>query len=74
MHLNCYGHALLDNVFALYLHLSAHGLLDCPFALVLADRNPVTDEARLAVEQAQAYNILHHFVLLILLRIYCIST
>ena len=51
IHLNCYGHALLDNIFSIYLHLSAHGLLDCPIAVVFADSNPVMDEAKLAVEQ-----------------------
>jgi hypothetical protein len=51
IHLDCYGHALLDNIFSLYLHLSAHGLLECPIVVIFADRAPVTDEAKLAVAQ-----------------------
>ena len=62
MHLNCYGHALLDNLFALFLHLSAHGLLDCPFVAIFADETPVTDESHLAVAQAmyKVYNIMQN--------------
>ena len=51
IYLNCYGHALLDNVFSLYLHLASHSLLDCPVAVIFTDPNPVTDESKLAVMQ-----------------------
>ncbi len=56
LYLNCYGHALLDNLFALYLHLSAHGLLECPLTVIFADNNHVTEESRLATAQ-----LLHAF-------------